>query len=817
MYSQFSEQAKNCVKDAQRIAASLYQGYIGTEHLLAALAKDSSGLPYRVLQTNGVEYTKLMEMIGDSISFGGKVELREKYYFSPRARRVIDEAHRLADRFGADRTQTGHLLLALIKEGENVAVRLLGTLGVNLPQVYAQTLRGMGLDGELYKTDLAPKGRSKGKPGMLEQYSRDLTALAREGLLDPVVGRTDEIRRLVQILSRRTKNNPCLIGEPGVGKTAVVEGLALRIVEGDVPFTVRDKRVLTLDLAGMVAGSKYRGEFEERIKRVIKEVIDDGNVILFLDEIHTLIGAGGAEGAIDAANILKPSLARGEIQLIGATTIAEYRKHIEKDPALERRFQPVTVEEPTEEEAIRILEGVKGKYEEYHQVVITSAAVEAAVKLSSRYINDRNLPDKAIDLIDEAASEARLSASDTPVKLKEMLLEIDGMDEQMEELVRNGDFNSLAQVKQNQDALVKKYDAAKKRFDKSRDETQVVIDEEHVARVVAAWTKIPVNKLAQKESERLLKLESILHKRVIGQEEAVTAVSKAMRRGRVGLKDPKRPIGSFLFLGPTGVGKTELSKALAEAMFGSEDAIIRVDMSEYMEGHSVSKMIGSPPGYVGFDEGGQLSEKVRRNPYSVVLFDEIEKAHPDVFNILLQVLDDGHITDSKGRKVSFKNTILIMTSNAGAQRIVDPKNLGFAASKDAKRDYELMKSGVMEEVKRSFKPEFINRIDEIIVFHQLGKEDMKAIVNLLAAGLCSRCVTQMGIRLSLTPALKEHLVEKYSDLKMGARPLRRAIQSVVEDALAEEILRGNVKAGTDVTVGFKNGKVTFTSKEQKTE
>ncbi|MGN0425328.1 MAG: ATP-dependent Clp protease ATP-binding subunit [Acetatifactor sp.] len=817
MYSQFSEQAKSCIKDAQRIAASLYQGYIGTEHLLAALSKDSSGLPCRVLQANGVEYSKLIDMIGDSISFGGKVELREKYYFSPRARRVMDEAHRLADRFGADRTETGHLLLALIKEGENVAVRLLGTLGVSLPQVYAQTLQGMGLDGELYKTDLAPKGRSKGKPGMLEQYSRDLTALAREGLLDPVVGRTDEIRRLVQILSRRTKNNPCLIGEPGVGKTAVVEGLALRIVDGDVPFTVRDKRVLTLDLAGMVAGSKYRGEFEERIKRVIKEVIDDGNVILFLDEIHTLIGAGGAEGAIDAANILKPSLARGEIQLIGATTIAEYRKHIEKDPALERRFQPVTVEEPTEEEAIRILEGVKGKYEEYHQVVITSAAVEAAVKLSSRYINDRNLPDKAIDLIDEAASEARLSASDTPVKLKEMLLEIDEMDEQMEELVRNGDFNGLALVKQNQDALVRKYDAAKKRFDKSQDETQVVIDEEHVARVVATWTKIPVNKLAQKESERLLRLESILHKRVIGQEEAVTAVSKAMRRGRVGLKDPKRPIGSFLFLGPTGVGKTELSKALAEAMFGSEDAIIRVDMSEYMEGHSVSKMIGSPPGYVGFDEGGQLSEKVRRNPYSVVLFDEIEKAHPDVFNILLQVLDDGHITDSKGRKVSFKNTILIMTSNAGAQRIVDPKNLGFAAAKDAKRDYELMKSGVMEEVKRSFKPEFINRIDEIIVFHQLGKEDMKAIVNLLAAGLCSRCETQMGIHLSLTPALKDHLVEKYSDLKMGARPLRRAIQSVVEDALAEEILKGNVKAGTGVTVGFKNGKVTFTSKEQKTE
>ena len=698
-----------------------------------------------------------------------------------------------------------------------MAVRLMNTMGINLQKVYVETLVAIGQDGNLYKEDL---GRRKGKPGALAQYSRDLTALAREGRLDPCIGRDEEIRRLVQILSRRTKNNPCLIGEPGVGKTAVVEGLAQRIVEGNVPFTIKEKRVLTLDLSGMVAGSKYRGEFEERIKRVIREVVEDGNVLLFLDELHTLIGAGGAEGAIDASNILKPSLARGEMQLIGATTIAEYRKYIEKDAALERRFQPVNVEEPTQEEAVRILEGIKEKYEEHHKVNITPEAVEAAVRLSSRYINDRNLPDKAIDLIDEAAASVRLGAADLPDKQKGLLEQIKKMDLQIERSIRMEAFAQAVEIKQSQDELVKKYQRMKKRAEGQEDVRTYSIGENEIAEVVAMWTKIPVTKLAQKESERLLKLENILHKRVIGQEEAVTAVAKAMRRGRVGLKDPKRPIGSFLFLGPTGVGKTELSKALAEAMFGSEEAIIRVDMSEYMEGHSVSKMIGSPPGYVGFEEGGQLSEKVRRNPYSVVLFDEIEKAHPDVFNILLQILDDGHITDSKGRKVSFKNTVLIMTSNAGAHRIVDPKNLGFAAVSDEKKDYEKMKSGVMEEVKRGFKPEFINRIDDIIVFHQLNKDDMKAIVSLLAAGLYRRCESQMDIKLTLSAALKEHLVEKYSDMKMGARPLKRAIQSVVEDALAEEILLKNVQPGDTVSAGFKNGKVCFTVKgkpEEKAE
>ena len=812
MQSKFTEPAKEALNAASRYAANLKQGYVGTEHILAGLLKEQTGVAHRVLADNGVELTKVLDMIRESIAFEGGVSIRERGGYSPRAEKVLEEAHRQAARFGQKETGTEHLLMALIREGENVAVRLLNTLGANIQKIYSDTLIAMGQDGNLYKEDLGRKNQGKGKNSTLSQYSRDLTAMAREGKLDPCIGREEEILRLVQILSRRTKNNPCLIGEPGVGKTAVVEGLAMRIVEGKVPATVKDKRVLTLDLSGMVAGSKYRGEFEERIKKVIREVTEDGNVILFLDELHTIIGAGGAEGAIDASNILKPSLARGEIQMIGATTIAEYRKYIEKDAALERRFQPVNVEEPTEEEAVRILEGVKEKYEEHHGVTITSEAVEAAVRLSQRYINDRNLPDKAIDLIDEAAAGARLRTAEVPDKLKEMAEQIKKMDLQIERSIRMEVFSQAAEIKRNQDELIKKYERAQKRAENSVAARKIVIGENEIADVVAMWTKIPVQKLAQKESEKLLKLEGILHKRVIGQEEAVTAVAKAMRRGRVGLKDPKRPIGSFLFLGPTGVGKTELSKALAEAMFGSEDAIIRVDMSEYMEGHSVSKMIGSPPGYVGFEEGGQLSEKVRRNPYSVVLFDEIEKAHPDVFNILLQVLDDGHITDSKGRKVSFKNTILIMTSNAGAQRIVDPKNLGFATASDEKRDYEKMKSGVMEEVKKNFKPEFINRIDDIIVFHQLGKENMKAIVNLLAANLCRRCEEQMDIRLTLSSALKEHLVEKYSDVKMGARPLKRAIQSVVEDALAEEILRKKVQPGDSVTAGFKNGKVCFTTK-----
>ena len=812
MQSQFTDKAQNALAQASRCARSLKQGYIGTEHILVGLLKEDTGVAAKVLADNGVETGQVMDMIRDLIAFENGVAVKDREGYSPRAARILEEAHHQAARFGQKQTGTEHLLLALIKEGENVAVRLLNTLGANVQKIYVDTLIAIGQDGNLYKEDLGKRGDRKAKQSTLEQYSRDLTALAREGKLDPVVGRNEEIRRVIQILSRRTKNNPCLVGEPGVGKTAVVEGLATRIVAGDVPFTVQNKRVLTLDLSGMVAGSKYRGEFEERIKKVLKEVTEDGNIILFLDELHTIIGAGGAEGAIDASNIMKPSLARGEIQLIGATTIAEYRKYIEKDAALERRFQPVTVEEPTEEEAVRILEGIKGKYEAHHHVTITPEAVEAAVRLSSRYINDRNLPDKAIDLIDEAAASARLHAMDAPDKAKEISDKIRELDWEMEKAIRVEAFAQMAEIKKKQDALVKKQERLLKKREKREEENTLSIGENEIAEVVAQWTKIPVQKLAEKESERLLKLEKTLHKRVIGQEEAVTAVAKAIRRGRVGLKDPNRPIGSFLFLGPTGVGKTELSKALAEAMFGSEDAMIRVDMSEYMEGHSVSKMIGSPPGYVGFEEGGQLSEKVRRNPYSVVLFDEIEKAHPDVFNVLLQVLDDGHITDSKGRKVSFKNTVLIMTSNAGAQRIVDPKNLGFATEKSETKDYEKMKSNVMEEVKRSFKPEFINRIDDIIVFHQLNNENMKEIVNLLASNLYKRCEDQLGIHLTITAALKEHLVSKYADNKMGARPLKRAIQSVVEDALAEEILQKKVVPGDKVSAGFKDGKVVFTVK-----
>lgn len=813
MQSQFTEKARQALTLAAQSAAKLKQGYVGTEHILVGLIKEQTGVAAQVLFENGVEEQKVLNIVKELIAFDGGIALKDREGYSPRALKVLEEAHRQAERFQANRTGTEHILMALIKEGENVGVRLLNTLGVSTQKIYVDLLVAIGQDGNLYKEDLSKKqnGRKKGS-SILEQYSRDLTALAKSGRLDPVIGRDDEIRRVIQILSRRTKNNPCLIGEPGVGKTAVVEGLALRIVEGDVPFTIQNKRLLTLDLSGMVAGSKYRGEFEERIKKVIKEVMEDGNVILFLDELHTLIGAGGAEGAIDASNILKPSLARGEIQLIGATTIAEYRKYVEKDAALERRFQPVNVEEPTEEEAIRILQGVAFKYEEHHQLKILPEAQEAAVRLSARYINDRNLPDKAIDLIDEAASAARIRNMLVPQKMKDLTEEIKKLDNQIEHAVKMEAFEVAGEMKKKQDTLLNRYRRMKKKLDTDRENVEYVIGENEIAEVVAMWTRIPVKKLAEKESEKLLRLEDTLHKRVIGQEEAVKAVSRAMRRGRVGLKDPGRPIGSFLFLGPTGVGKTELSKALAEAMFGDENSIIRVDMSEYMEGHSVSKMIGSPPGYVGFDEGGQLSEKVRRNPYSVVLFDEIEKAHPDVFNVLLQVLDDGRITDSKGRTVSFKNTVLIMTSNAGAQRIVEPKNLGFAAVSTEQQDYEKMKSAVMEEVKKQFKPEFINRIDEIMVFHPLTKENMKEIVSLLGTNLVKRCEEQMNLELSISRALKEHLVDKYADMKMGARPLKRAIQSVIEDALAEEILKKKVQPGDKVTAGYKNGQVTFTVK-----
>ena len=808
-YSEFTNKAQTALLLAEKCAKQFHQGYIGSEHILMGLLRENTGVASRVLQDNGVVESEVAELIRDFVAPDPAVKVKERSGYSKRALAVLEESRQLAEKYRSELIGTEHILMGIIKEGENVAARLLNTLGISLQKLYVDILVAMGEDGSLVKEDFAKKASRKKETSMLKQYSRDLTQLVREGKMDPVIGRDLEIKRVIQILSRRTKNNPCLVGEPGVGKTAIVEGLAQRIVAGDVPDTVKDKRVLTLDLSGMVAGSKYRGEFEERIKRVIKEVIDDGNVLLFLDELHTLIGAGGAEGAIDASNILKPSLARGEIQLIGATTMNEYRKHIEKDAALERRFQPVMVEEPTIEEAIAIVQGIREKYEEHHGVTITDDAVRAAVELSARYINDRNLPDKAIDLIDEASSAMRLSHMSSSGKRKEIENEIKQLDMELENAFKSEEYEQAGIIKRRLDELQKKRKKQLEREKRNQAKREETVTENDIALVVSSWTKIPVSKLEEKESERLLKLESILHKRVVGQKEAVAAVARAMRRGRVGLQDPKRPIGSFLFLGPTGVGKTELSKALAEAMFGNENALIRVDMSEYMEGHSVSKMIGSPPGYVGFDEGGQLSEKIRRNPYSVVLFDEIEKAHPDVFNILLQVLDDGHITDSKGRKVSFKNTVIIMTSNAGASRIVDPKNLGFASKEDKEKDYEKMKNGVMEEVKRVFKPEFINRIDEIIVFHQLMKDDMKEIMTLLSKDLVNRCATLCDIKLVITPAVKTAIVEKYMNLKMGARPLKRAIQSEIEDLLAEEILEQKVKNGDTVKVRYQEKKIVF--------
>ncbi len=810
----YTAKAKTALGLAASAARSMGQNYIGTEHILLGLIRQQTGMAAQALLVNGVDETKLVDLIMELIAPTGHLELKEREGYSPRAQQVIGLAFQIAEQYHASAVGTEHILMALIREGSNVAVRILSTMGVSLQKLYIDLLVSMGKDGNLYKEDLR---QQKQKTKVLEQYSRDMTKLAAEGKLDPVIGRDQEILRLVQILSRRTKNNPCLIGEPGVGKTAIVEGLAQRIVQGEVPDTVKNKRVMTLDLSGMVAGSKYRGEFEERIKKVIKEVIDDGNIILFLDEIHTIIGAGGAEGAIDASNILKPSLARGELQLIGATTIEEYRKYIEKDAALERRFQTIMVEEPSLTEAVRIVMGIKHKYEEHHHVTITSEAVEAAVKLSDRYINDRNLPDKAIDLIDEAAAALRLQGLKIPENCIRLQEQIDELNVQIERSLKFDDLVEAHKERMEQEKLIKKHTQAMQRYEKKMAAKNTLVTEDEIAAVVAQWTKIPLKKLEEKESERLLKLEKILHKRVIGQTEAVEAVARAMRRGRVGLQDPKRPIGSFLFLGPTGVGKTELSKALAEAMFGSENDLIRVDMSEYMEPHSVAKMIGSPPGYVGHDDGGQLSEKIRRNPYSVVLFDEIEKAHPDVFNILLQVLDDGHITDSKGRKVSFKNAIIIMTSNAGASRIVDPKNLGFATKTTEQQDYQRMKNGVMEEVKRLFKPEFINRIDEIMVFHPLNKTELREIVTLLSANLIKRCDRQMGITLSISQTLKNHLVEKYCDVKMGARPLKRAIQTVIEDPLAEEILQGRIRQGDHILATIHKEKVVFKQRQNAKE
>lgn len=811
----FTESAEEVMRIATLESKNLKHYFIGSEHILLGLIKEKTGVAGTVLRAFEIDVNGIYGLIHDLTINGQGTLLKEREGITPRTERTLDDAGVLAEKYHSGTIGTEHILLALLREGNNCAVQILLALRKNPAEIYTRVLMAMGEDPANVKEDFKKITNKKKKEGFLESYSRDLTLLAKNNKLDPVVGRNDEITRVIQILSRRTKNNPCLVGEPGVGKTAIVEGLARRIVAGDVPDTVKGKRVLTLDLSGMVAGTKYRGEFEERMKKLIDEVTGSGDIILFIDEIHTLIGAGGSEGSIDAANILKPSLSRGEIQLIGATTMAEYRKYIEKDAALERRFQPIDVAEPTEEEAIRILEGVAPKYEEHHHVKYTKEAIEQAVRLSARYINDRHLPDKAIDLIDEAGALVRLKNLKHSEKIDELKDEIDKLDLQIARSVKIEAFTQAIELKNKQKTLIAKYRRLVKKEEKDREANFFEVDENHIADVVCVWTKVPVKKLTEKESDRLLKLESILHKRVIGQEDAVEKISKAMRRQRVGLHDPNRPIGSFLFLGPTGVGKTELSKALAEAMFGSEESIIRVDMSEYMEGHSVAKMIGSPPGYVGFDDGGQLSDKVRRNPYSVVLFDEIEKAHPDVFNILLQVLDDGRITDSKGRTVNFKNTIIIMTSNAGASRIVDPKNLGFATKTDEKKDYDTMRGNVMEEVKRLFKPEFINRIDDIVVFRALNKKDMAEICTLVAGRLAKRCKDEMNINLTVSRTLKEYIVDKYTDTKMGARPIKRAVQSEIEDRLSEEILRKNIVPGDKVTASIKNGEIVFVKKDNK--
>ena len=804
MHKPYTKQAQKVIELTTKAARSMHHNYIGTEHLLLGLLKEGSGVAACVLMDAGVEEPRLVELIEDLIAPSSDVAVLDRKGYSPRIQHIIETADQEAERFDNENIGTEHLLIALLKEADCAGVRLLNTLGVNIQKIYIETLVAMGEDVNRYKEEIAASKSGKKKAvevtPTLDQYSRDLTAMAAYGEIDPVIGREAEIARVIQILSRRTKNNPCLIGEPGVGKTAIAEGLAQRIASGLVPDTVRGKRVVTLDLSGMVAGSKYRGEFEERIKKVIREVTEAGNVLLFIDELHTIIGAGGAEGAIDASNILKPSLARGEIQLIGATTLEEYRKYIEKDAALERRFQPVTVEEPTEEQAIEILKGLRERYEKHHHVQITDAGIEAAVKLSIRYIADRYLPDKAIDLMDEASSKVRLGGFKMPEKIGELERKAAQLEDDMETALMEQRFEDAGAIRKEKEAARKKYEKQVEKYHRDADKKKLVVGENEIAEIVSDWTKIPVKRLAEGEAARLNRLEKTLHKRVVGQEEAVSAVARAVRRGRVGLKDPHRPIGSFLFLGPTGVGKTEITKALAEVVFGDEQAMIRVDMSEYMEKHSVSKMIGSPPGYVGYEEGGQLSEKVRRKPYSVILFDEIEKAHPDVFNVLLQVLDDGQITDAQGRRVDFKNTIIIMTSNAGAQSIIAPKKLGFAAGEDEKKNYEYMKNGVMEEVQRIFKPEFLNRIDETIVFRALNKEDMKKIVTILSKSLIDRCEKQMGIHLTITGSVKGYIAEKAYNPKYGARPLRRMIQTQIEDMLAEEILSGKIKPGDDVEI-----------------
>ena len=811
----YTDKAKKALNYANRLSRSSGCNYVGTEHILAGLLKEGTGVAAEVLTANNVELEALLKLIDELVAAGEEVTVADRDGYSPRTQMVLDRAREMADRFDSERIGTEHLLLAIIKEGDCAASRLLNTMGANPQKLFVDILAAMGEDPAQYREEIQ-RGRNEEATltPTLDQYSRDLTAMARAGRLDPVIGREKETERVIQILCRRGKNNPCLIGEPGVGKTAIVEGIAQSLVNGNVPDIVADKRLVSLDMSGLVAKSKYRGEFEDRIKKVINEVETAGNVLLFIDELHTIIGAGGAEGALDASNILKPALARGDVQVIGATTIEEYRKYIEKDAALERRFQPVQVEEPTEEESIEILKGLRKLYEKHHHVQITDEGVEASVRLSARYVNDRFLPDKAIDLMDEAAAKARLGMMHGSDEMMQLNREIHQTELDMEHALQEGDIEKARTWKETRENLRASREKLEKKNRRVSKNKVPVVGENEIADVVAGWTKIPVSRLTESEASRLQKLEETLHKRVIGQEEAVSAVSKAVRRGRVGLKDPKRPIGSFLFLGPTGVGKTEVSKALAEAVFGNEESMIRVDMSEYMEKHSVSKMIGSPPGYVGHEDGGQLSEKVRRNPFSVILFDEIEKAHPDVFNILLQVLDDGHITDSQGRKVDFKNTIIIMTSNAGAQSIIEPKKLGFGAKEDEKQDHERMKASVMEEVKRIFKPEFLNRIDETIVFRALNKDDMKKIIGIMVRDLQKRCKEQLQIDLVVREAAKEYIVEKAYDRKYGARPLRRKLQDEVEDRLADALIRGEIHAKDRVIVTTKNKEI-IVSKDKK--
>ena len=813
MQIKFTQQAQHAISNAEKAAKKLNHPYVGTEHLLLGLRQEFASVAGQVLAGHGVDEEKLLKLMDELVAPNKKTEKRQKPKESPRFQYILEDSAREAAHFHMDIVGTEHILVAIIRDLDCVAAKMLITLNVSLQKLMQDIFVAAGVDPKAYQDELQDGLRGNG--GAVEQFCKDLTAEAEEGKLDPIIGREEEIFRLMQVLSRRTKNNPCLVGEPGVGKTAILEGLAQRIASGIVPETMKRKRIYTLDLPGLIAGSKYRGEFEERMKGLISEVEADGDIILFLDELHTMIGAGGAEGAIDASSILKPALARGKLQLIGATTIAEYRKYIEKDAALERRFQPITVEKPSKEQCLDILKGIQPKYEAHHKVKLTEEALKAAVELSERYITDRNLPDKAIDVLDEACAHVSLTGYKVPAHLTEMEDEKKQLGLQKESAIKEGNFEEASKIQKKQQELKKKIESTRKRFDKKMASSNPEVSVEDIAAIVSSWSKIPVQKLQQSDTQRLNNLEKELHHRVVGQDEAVNAVARAVKRGRVGLKDPKRPIGSFLFLGPTGVGKTELSKALAEALFGKEEAMIRVDMSEYMEKHSVSKMIGSPPGYVGHEEGGQLSDKVRTQPYSVILFDEIEKAHPDVFNILLQVLDDGHITDSQGRMVDFSNTVIIMTSNAGAKSIIDPKKLGFATKEDPQSDYKKMKQNVMDEVKMIFRPEFLNRIDEVIVFHALEKKDMKQIVTLLCKEFTARVKRQVNISLTIRDSAKDLIVEKGTDAKYGARPLRRAMQTELEDKLAESILNGDIQSGDMVAVGVSKNSIKVERKETK--